>query len=118
MFSLTLHFKTPPLYSAKKIEGVRAYEIARQGESVEMRQSLINIYSIDIKELEMPHLTVEVRCSKGTYIRSLAREVGEALSSGGHLTALRRDSSGRFTTQNSWQLEDFLKKIGELETNS
>ncbi len=110
--------QTPPQYSAKRIEGVRAYEMARQGEVVKMRQSLITIYSIKLLEIDMPRITVEVTCSKGTYIRSLAYEVGEALQSGGHLTALRRDSSGGHNLSNSWQLDDFLKKINEIETKS
>ena len=103
--------QTPPLYSAKKIEGTRAYEFARAGEAVEMRQSLITIYEIELVECRLPELTIRVRCSKGTYIRSLAREIGEALSSGAYLTSLRRTRSGGFTVGNAWQLDDFLKKL-------
>lgn len=110
--------QTPPVYSAKKIEGVRAYEMARQGEEVVMRQALINIYSIELLEVDMPRITIRVTCSKGTYIRSLAHEIGEGVKSGGYLTSLRRDSSGGFTVANSWNLEDFLKKIDEKETKS
>lgn len=110
--------QTPPLYSAKKIEGVRAYEIARQGEEVKMRQALINIYSIELLSVDMPCITIRVTCSKGTYIRSLAREIGEGLQSGGYLRSLRRDASGGFTVENSWNLQDFLKKIDERETKS
>ena len=68
--------QTPPLYSAKKIEGTRAYEFARAGEQVKMRQSLVTIYDIELLECRLPELTIRVRCSKGTYIRSLAREEG------------------------------------------
>ena len=106
----------PPLYSAKKVEGVRAYDIARAGESVELRGALINIYSIELLEYEMPRIKIRVTCSKGTYIRSLAREVGEALNSGAHLTALRRTRSGDFTTDKAFELDDFLKKLAECET--
>ncbi len=110
--------QTPPIYSAKKIEGVRAYEMARQGEEVKMRQALINIYSIELLSMEMPHITIRVTCSKGTYIRSLAHEIGQGVGSGGYLTALQRDASGGFNLENSWKLEDFLKKIDEVETKS
>ncbi len=108
--------QTPPLYSAKKVEGVRAYDIARAGESVELRQTLIHIYEIELLEYDLPKVRIRVRCSKGTYIRSLAREVGEALDSGAHLTALRRTRSGGFTTRQALTLEDFLKKLAENET--
>ena len=108
--------QAPPIYSAKKVEGVRAYEFARAGEEVELKKALINIYEIEILSFEMPRLTIRVRCSKGTYIRSLAHEIGCEVASGAHLTALRRTRSGGFTTQNSWNLEDFLEKLHFLET--
>lgn len=108
--------QTPPLYSAKKVEGVRAYDIARSGESIELKQALINIYEMELLEYDMPRIKIRVRCSKGTYIRSLAREIGEALQSGAHLTSLRRTRSGGFTTRQAHELEDFLKKLAECET--
>ncbi len=108
--------QTPPLYSAKKVEGVRAYDIARAGEEVELRQALIHIYEMELLAYEMPRIRIRVRCSKGTYIRSLAREIGEAVASGAHLTALRRTRSGGFTERQAFELEDFLKKLAENET--
>lgn len=108
--------QTPPQYSAKQVEGVRAYEFARLGESVELRQSLINIYEIELLEYAMPSIKIRIRCSKGTYIRSLACEIGEALDSGAHLTSLRRTRSGEFSVDEAWELDDFLKKLKELET--
>lgn len=108
--------QAPPIYSAKKVEGVRAYDIARAGESVELRQALVNIYEIELLSYDMPRVRIRVRCSKGTYIRSLAREVGEALGSGAHLTALRRTRSGGFTLRQAHELDDFLKKLAESET--
>ena len=108
--------QTPPLYSAKKIDGVRAYDIARAGEEVALRQALINIYGMELLECELPRIRVRVRCSKGTYIRSLAREIGEALGSGAHLTSLRRTRSGGFTAEQAWQLEQFLEKLRQTET--
>ncbi len=108
--------QTPPLYSAKKIDGVRAYDIARAGEEVALRQALINIYGMELLECELPRIRVRVRCSKGTYIRSLAREIGEALRSGAHLESLRRTRSGGFTLATAWQLDDFLEKLRACET--
>lgn len=108
--------QTPPVYSAKKIEGTRAYELARAGEEVAVRQALINIYEMELLACELPKIRIRVRCSKGTYIRSLAREIGEALGSGGHLTALRRTRSGGFTVENAWNLEEFLEKLQNSET--
>ena len=109
----------PPLFSAKKIDGTRAYELARAGETtqtVELRKALVNLYEIELLEYDLPRIRIRVRCSKGTYIRALAREIGEALGSGAHLTSLRRTRSGGFTTEQAWQLEEFLKKLELLET--
>ena len=108
--------QAPPIYSAKKVEGVRAYEFARAGEEVELKKALINIYEIEVLDFTMPYLKLRVRCSKGTYIRSLAYEVGEALNSGAYLRSLRRTRSGGFTVENGYKLENFLEKLNECET--
>ena len=108
--------QAPPIYSAKKVEGVRAYEFARAGEEVELKKALINIYEMEILELDMPRLKIRVRCSKGTYIRSLAQEIGQAVNSGAYLTSLRRTRSGGFTAENGWNLQDFMEKLAECET--
>lgn len=108
--------QSPPLYSAKKVEGVRAYEFARQGEDVELKKALINIYSLTLENYELPKIRIRVECSKGTYIRSLAQEIGEALNSGAYLTSLRRTASGEFRAENAMQLEDFLKILSDAET--
>lgn len=110
--------QAPPIYSAKKVEGVRAYEFARAGEDVELRKALINIYSITLEEYSMPRIRIRVECSKGTYIRSLAQEIGEALDSGAYLASLRRTRSGDFTVENATSLDDFLTNLSECETNS
>ena len=106
----------PPLYSAKKVQGVRAYEFARAGEEIELKKALINIYEMELVEYDMPRIKIRVRCSKGTYIRSLAFEIGEALQSGAYLTSLRRTRSGGFTVEKSHTLEDFMEKLQECET--
>ena len=94
----------------------RYNELARAGETTRLRKSLITIYEMNIEEFDLPRMRIRVRCSKGTYIRSLAREIGEALQSGAHLTSLRRTRSGGFTLENAWDLEEFLKKLQNIET--
>ena len=106
----------PPVFSAKKIEGARAYELARAGEEVTMRKATVNIYELELLEYDLPRIRIRVRCSKGTYIRSLAHEIGQALESGAHLTSLRRTRSGGFTLEKAFEFEEFLKKLQELET--
>ena len=105
-------FQTPPVYSAKMIDGRRAYDYAREGEQVEMRKALVNIFEIEILELQMPLLRIRVRCSKGTYIRSLAIEIGEALGSGAHLVGLRRTRSGETRVEDCQPLADAVRALG------
>ena len=108
--------QTPPVYSAKKIEGTRAYELARAGEEVAVRQALITIYEMEIVEYDLPRVRIRVRCSKGTYIRSLAHEIGQALHSRAHLSSLRRTRSGGFTLEKAYELDDFLENLQKIET--
>lgn len=106
----------PPLYSAKKVQGVRAYEFAREGVEVELKKALINIYAMELVEYDLPRIKIRVECSKGTYIRSLAFEIGEALNSGAYLSSLRRTRSGEFCVENAHSLDDFMEKLKECET--
>lgn len=85
-------------------------------EEVAVRQALINIYEMEIVEYDLPRVRIRVRCSKGTYIRSLAHEIGQALRSGAHLTSLRRTRSGGFTLEKSYELDEFLENLQKLET--
>ena len=103
----------PPVYSAKKIDGRRAYEYAREGAAAEtkMRQALINIYEMELLEYDMPRIKVRVRCSKGTYIRSIAMELGEKLESGAYLSSLCRTRSGGFTLALAQNLEKILENL-------
>lgn len=105
--------QVPPIFSAKLINGTRAYEYARAGEEVEMRSSLITIYNLEILTFDSPKLTIRIECSKGTYIRSFARDIGLALESGAHLTDLRRTSSGIFHIDQSVKMEELQKKLHE-----
>lgn len=108
--------QAPPLYSAKKVSGVRAYEFARAGEEVELKRALINIYDMELVEYDLPRIKIRVECSKGTYIRSLALEIGEALQSGAYLSSLRRTKSGAFVVEKAHTLDDFMEKLRECET--
>ena len=107
--------QTPPVYSAKKIDGRRAYEYAREGAVAEtetkMRQALINIYEMELLEYDMPRIKIRVRCSKGTYIRSIAMELGEKLESGAYLRSLCRTRSGGFTLALAENLDKILENL-------
>lgn len=87
----------PPAYSACKVDGIRAYEMARQGQDVDLRPKILRIDEIELLDFAPGSLKIRVVCSKGTYIRALARDIGFALGSGAHLTALRRTRVGDYT---------------------
>lgn len=101
----------PPIYSAKKMAGKRAYELAREGESVEMNARTITLSEIELLHYNLPEVTVRIRCSKGTYIRSFARDLGVALGSGGCLTGLQRTASGEYRIENAIRMKDFEEFI-------
>lgn len=105
--------QVPPLYSAKRIDGKRAYEYARAGKDVELRTARIIIYDMEVLSYEKPFLKVRVECSKGTYIRSLARDIGVELGSGGHLTELLRSRSGEFLVADSQKVEQVMELISQ-----
>ena len=102
----------PPTYSAIKINGKRAYEYARKGDEVELKPKTLVIDEIELLDYKMPEIVVRVVCSKGTYIRALARDIGEALNSGGHLTALRRTRIGDIRVENCLQYDNSVKELG------
>ncbi|MDD4032531.1 MAG: tRNA pseudouridine(55) synthase TruB [Bacteroidales bacterium] len=104
----------PPVFSAKKMAGKRAYEFAREGESVEMEARKINISEIELLKFELPEIILRIRCSKGTYIRSLARDLGIALESGGCLVGLQRTASGDFRIEDAINMKDFEEYIKSL----
>lgn len=103
--------QTPPLFSAIKIDGKRAYELARAGKEAEIKSKSIEIYDFKITRIALPEIDFKVTCSKGTYIRSLARDFGLALGSGAHLTALCRTRIGSYTLENAISIEDLARKI-------
>jgi tRNA pseudouridine55 synthase len=91
----------PPPYSAVKVKGRKAYEMAREGEEVDLAPRKIKVYSLELLEWAPPEVVVDVYCSSGTYVRSLAHDLGEKLGSGAHLVGLRRTKSGRFTLRDA-----------------
>jgi tRNA pseudouridine55 synthase len=95
----------PPAHSAVKIRGRRAYQLARGGQAVDMPPRIVRIDAITLDRYDWPELAITVVCGKGTYIRSLARQIGEALGTGGHLAALRRTAIGPYTANGAWNLD-------------
>lgn len=101
----------PPVYSAIRVQGERLYKRARRGEDVEINPRPVQIYSSEILKCSMPVCRLKVTCGKGTYIRSLANDLGLALSSRAHLSALRRTETGQFSVENAFNPEQFQKFI-------
>lgn len=104
----------PPMYSAIKINGKKLYELAREGKQTERKARTVNIYDIrDIRSLDNNKFELYVLCSKGTYIRSLCRDIGDKLGCGGCMSALTRTRSGSFRIEDSIKIEDFKKIVSE-----
>jgi tRNA pseudouridine55 synthase len=101
----------PPVYSAKKIEGERAYDKARRGEFQELEPKRVQIREIELLGYSQPDLRIRIVCSRGTYIRAIARDLGFMLGSGAHLAELRRSRSGGYTLDNALIFDDFLKNL-------
>lgn len=99
----------PPVFSACKVEGKRAYELARNGEEVELKAKTLVIDEIELLDCRLPEIKIRVVCSKGTYIRALARDIGRALNSGAHLTGLVRTRVGNIKLEDCLQVEDFAE---------
>jgi tRNA pseudouridine55 synthase len=93
--------QVPPPYSAVKVKGRKAYEMARDGEDVELTPRKIKVYNLELLEWAPPEAVIDVYCSSGTYVRSLAHDLGNALGCGAHLVGLRRTKSGRFTLRDA-----------------
>lgn len=101
----------PPVFSALKKDGKRLYEYARKGENVDIPEREVEIHYFNITQLNLPKLNFEVKCSKGTYIRSLAHDFGKSLESGAYLSALKRTQIGDYYLKNAMNLDDFSKKL-------
>jgi len=107
--------QTPPLFSAKKIDGERAYEYARKGQDIEMKSKKINISEFEITNINLPNVDFRVVCSKGTYIRSLAKDFGEALNSGAYLSVLCRSKIGEYSVKDAITIEQFEIELKNKE---
>lgn len=101
----------PPMYSALKKNGQRLYKLARRGDDVSRQPRSVTIYEITLLEWRRPELHIRVRCSRGTYIRALARDIGKTLGTGGYLKTLRRTRIGQFQAADSYALEAFRRRL-------
>jgi tRNA pseudouridine55 synthase len=108
--------QTPPQFSAVKIDGKRAYTLARKDKTIEIPKRTISIFEFEITRIELPYIDFRVQCSKGTYIRTLVNDFGALLGCGAYMTALRRTKNGAFAIENAWHLEELIKTIADIET--
>lgn len=107
--------QVPPAFSACKVDGARAYDLARKGQEVELKPKLLVIDEIELLECNLPEIKIRVVCSKGTYIRALARDIGEALQSGAHLTGLIRTRVGEIKLEQCLDPAKFAEWIDQQE---
>ena len=104
----------PPMFSAKKVNGVRAYRLAREGSENILQEKEVHISNLEIISFSRPNLQLKVNCSKGTYIRSLANDIGLALESGAYLTGLKRTKIGTYCNDDAWELNNFEKNLNSM----
>lgn len=105
--------QTPPAFSAVKIDGKRAYKLAREGKEVKLEPRKIKIYTAEIMEYEYPDLKIRVSCSSGTYIRTLAENIGEKLKTGAYLSALRRTKIGDYLVDDAKKVGSIIEEMGK-----
>lgn len=108
--------QTPPQFSAVKVDGKRAYDMARKDKTIEIPKRTITILAFEITRIELPYIDFRVQCSKGTYIRTLVNDFGALLGCGAYMTALRRTKNGAFAIEDAWHLEELIKTIADIET--
>jgi tRNA pseudouridine55 synthase len=109
--------QVPPIYSAKQVDGKRAYDLARAGKTVELKANAIEVEKFSIDTSRFPEIDFEITCSKGTYIRSIANDFGEMLNSGGTLIRLRRTKSGTFDVEKAFTVDALLEMIQTTNAN-
>jgi tRNA pseudouridine55 synthase len=105
----------PPIFSAKKVDGKRAYDLARAGKEVVLKPKLITIRTFEITKIDGLNVDFLISCSKGTYIRSIAHDFGQALNSGAYLSALRREKIGEFDVKDAKSIEEWVTEIETAE---
>jgi tRNA pseudouridine55 synthase len=104
--------QVPPMFSALKVDGQRLYKLARKGETIELKSRAITINSFELISFELPIITFRVKCSKGTYVRSLVRDIALSMDSGAYMSALRRTKIGDYNVNDAISIEDFVAKYG------
>ena len=104
-------YQTPPMFSAKKVGGIPLYKLARQGQEVAREPRFINIARFDLLEMNLPEVSFELACTKGTYVRTVCHDLGKRIGCGAHMTALRRISSGKFSVKDAITV-DQLQQMG------
>ncbi len=109
--------QVPPVFSAVKVKGKRAFDYARNGEEVKLQAKKIVIAKIELESWNSSFIKIRVNCSKGTYIRALARDIGETLKCGAYLTELRRTRIGEFKVEDAFKVDYFLENLNLFETN-
>jgi tRNA pseudouridine55 synthase len=105
----------PPSFSAKKVGGQRAYKMARKGQAVELQARPVHVHSIELMRYEWPIVELRIHCDKGFYVRSLARDLGRALNTGGHCVAIRRTAVGPFTADSARALQALPERISQSD---
>jgi tRNA pseudouridine55 synthase len=107
----------PPAHSAVKVGGERAYKKARKKQEVQLEPRKVHIYQFEFTSIDLPYITFVVKCSKGTYIRSLVNDFGQELSVGAYLKSLQRTAVGEYNLQDAWELEDLVAEIKSEHEN-
>lgn len=110
--------QVPPKFSARKIKGKRLYELARKNIDFEAEPKLVEVFNFNILNYDTPFITFSIKCSKGTYIRSIARDLGEKLGTGGYLYRLKREQIGDFSVNNAFTISDFVEIVKQSSTNN
>lgn len=101
----------PPIHSAIKVRGKKAYNLAREGEEVILKSRKVTVYEFEITKIELPLIFFRIKCSKGTYIRSIAHDFGRILQNGAYLKSLRRARIGEYSVENAWKIDDLIRNI-------
>lgn len=105
----------PPMFSAKKVDGKKLYELARKGKEIKLKPSKVEIYSMEVVDYDLPVIELNISCSKGTYIRSLARDIGEKLSCGAYLKNLRRTAIGEYSVNDALKISEIVEVIDKAK---
>ncbi len=108
----------PPIFSAKKVKGKKAYDLARAGKEVKLEPKVITIHSFELSKIELPLVHFEITCSKGTYIRSIASDLGKSLGNGGYLSALRREKIGPYHLKDAHSVKEWVEIIQTSDMNN